>query len=88
MTVGEIHRAFDQLRHLCDPQGHDLLEALELALITQQTGLDRVDGAMQVLAASETIDRLPNLKPIVNRPVALDPEAWGHSRRVDLEVIQ
>lgn len=87
VTVGEIHRGFAQLRDMCDPRGHDLLEALELAFIGQQAGLDRVDGAMQVLAATDTVDTtLRALQPITVRPLL--PEEWGHSRRVPLEAVE
>ena len=43
MDTAVIIRAFTQLRGMCDPRGHDLLDAIEATLIDSLKAVDNLD---------------------------------------------
>ena len=43
MDTAVIIRAFNQLREMCDPRGHDLLDAIEATLIDSLKAVDNLD---------------------------------------------
>ena len=43
MDTAVIIRAFSQLRGMCDPRGHDLLDAIEATLIDSLQAVDNLD---------------------------------------------
>lgn len=42
MKSNEIHEAFCTLRQMCDPRGHDILDALENLCVSESVTLDEV----------------------------------------------
>lgn len=86
VTAGEIRRGIESLKGMCDPRGHDLLDAIGEVLTAQVGAVDMVDAAFQLQGARDWVDGLappPYVTTQVRMPTAPElTEPDVHSRRV------
>lgn len=57
-----VRRGFIQLRDLCDPRGHDLLDAIEETLVDAVEAVEKLDAMFQTLTATEVVDWRDNTR--------------------------
>ena len=62
MDTAVIIRAFNQLRDMCDPRGHDLLDAIEETLVDAVEAVEKLDAMFQTLTAAEIVDWRDNTR--------------------------
>jgi len=55
MDTAVIIRAFNQLRGMCDPRGHDLLDAIEATLIDSLTAVQNLDALCDTALAVASV---------------------------------
>jgi len=62
MDTATIRRGFIQLRELCDPRGHDLLDAIEETLVESLEAVEKLDTLLQTFTAAEIVDWRDNTR--------------------------
>ena len=88
MTAGEIQRGIENLKGMCDPRGHDLLDAIGEALTAHVGAVDMIDVAFQLQGARDWVDGLAPPPYVTTRVERIDGAVFDvappdtHSRRV------
>ena len=55
MDTAVIVRAFNQLRGMCDPRGHDLLDAIEATLVDSLKAVENLDALCETAIAVASV---------------------------------
>ena len=55
MDTAVIVRAFNQLRDMCDPRGHDLLDAIEATLVDSLEAVENLDALCETAIAVASV---------------------------------
>ena len=55
MDTAVIIRAFNQLRGMCDPRGHDLLDAIEATLVDSLQAVENLDALCDTALAVASV---------------------------------
>ena len=55
MDTAVIIRAFNQLRGMCDPRGHDLLDAIEATLVDSLKAVENLDALCETAIAVASV---------------------------------
>lgn len=80
VTAAEVRRGIESLKGMCDPRGHELLDAIGEALTAHVGAVDMVDAAFQMQTTRQWIEGLAPPPYVTTEVREFDPDV--HSRRV------
>ena len=86
MTPEEITRGIASLKAMCDPRGHELLDAIGSMLVTQAMGAELLESHLDLLHGQDIVAGRATL-PRIGRPNVLDDNTRWSRKAPNLEIV-